>query len=973
MSEALNAIVRELANVAPDAAALVHRERVVGYGELDGLADRYAAALVRAGVREGDLVPVSMPRGVDLVVAILGILKAGAAYALLDPAWPRRRVDDVLADLGARVVVGEHGIPVPSRIPTGTLLRPVPVDPGNACCAFFTSGTTGRPKAVLTPHRAISRLFRPCAFAELGPGSVMPSAAPLPWDAFALELWAMLLTGGTSLLVDEPYLSPVELRAAIADHGVDSAWLTASLFNLAVDEDIEAFSGLKQLLIGGERLSAPHVRRFMTRHPDIALTNGYGPVENTIFTTTHRIGIEDCATDIPIGKPVTGTQVHVLRGEEPCPVGESGELCLSGTGLAIGYVGSDPGRFTTVKIGGVPTRVYRSGDLGRWDASGLLRYEGRLDRQVKVRGHRVEPGEVERQIEALPRVRACAVLARRNASGAVDALLAFCVPADPADRLADLGLDAVLPGYQLPAAVLPVDAFPLTDNGKLDERALLAMTPPTGEERDDVEAADPLISRVVGVFAAVLGRTSVPADVPFTELGGTSLDAGRVSARLAAQLGRPVPVSRLLREPTARGLAAWLGRPPGDPPGQDPPNASVPLSSMQVGFLTKALLEPEDRSAYCVSVWSVGAPLDLSALRSAVRAVHHHHEPLRSTYAAGRSATATPGSHPPPDPLVLPEADSVGAGVAALRRVLSAHLDLGSGEVWRVAVVPLPGRTLLGYVVHHIAFDGWSESVLAEDLATAYSAVSAGRPVELGTVPGLAETWAIRQRELEYADLPAQRAQVVSDLRGLPELVCPGAGIPGAAAPARIIRQVRTEGIDPAGATRFTVLLAAYARALAELTDSTDFGIGVPVATRSDQRLDRVVGCHIDMVCVRMTAGGLDDWARAVQRALRTQDVGFGEAVRLVNPPRSRRTPLFQNIFAYQNNAKPRMRLAGVDAELIRGGYLGIATEILTEVWEDSDEVLRIVVNYRPDVIAVGFAERLAARFAANLGDRDDR
>ncbi|MBK3581348.1 amino acid adenylation domain-containing protein, partial [Streptomyces sp. MBT65] len=503
--EGLHETFARRARARPAAVALLDGERAVTYGELDRTADAWAARLAAAGAGPGDLVPVLLPRGTRLVVALLAVLKTGAGYALLDPAWPERRLSDIRAQLDPPLVVAERG----TELPTGARplpvwappedgvreavppdFRPARVRGSDPACVFFTSGTTGRPKGAVTPHRATARLFPPDGFASFTAGTVMPLAAAVSWDAFSLELWSVLLNGGTSLIVEEPYLSPTALRSGVLRHGTDTVWLTSSLFNMVVDEDIEAFQGLRQVLVGGERLSVPHVRRFLRRHPGIALTNGYGPVESTVFTTTHRVTEADCDRPggIPLGRPVPGTQVYVVEpdGTRRRAVGETGELCVAGDGLALGYLG-DPAlterKFIRVPVGdgdGGSVRVYRTGDLVAWDRDGLLHYRGRADRQVKIRGHRVEPAEVERQVaEVLPDVRSCRVLARPDASGTGLELIAFCVPHRPDDPLPDAlaTLHTALVPYQRPARLVVVDGFPTTDRGKLDERALLALAP----------------------------------------------------------------------------------------------------------------------------------------------------------------------------------------------------------------------------------------------------------------------------------------------------------------------------------------------------------------------------------------------------------------------------------------------------------------------------------------------------------------
>ncbi|MFD7322564.1 AMP-binding protein [Streptomyces sp. NPDC059875] len=1003
----LHAAVRRHAEVRPEATALLSGTRSVGYGELDRRADAWAEALAHRGVGPGELVPILLPRGVDLVVAILAILKLGSAYAVLDTGWPERRIREIVEDLDARLVVaGPEGAGVPPGVPVwsvtdapvgpATGFRPVDVAEAAPACVFFTSGTTGRPKGVVVPHKAVARLVRPDGFARFAEDTVMPLAAALPWDMFSFELWGALLGGGTSLIIGEPYLSAQALREGVSAHGVNTVWLTSSLFNMIVDEDPDAFAGLTQLMIGGERLSVPHVRAFLRHHPGIALVNGYGPAENTALSTTHRIVEADCERPggIPVGRPVPGTRIHLVDGE----------ICVSGDGLALRYLG-DPAltaaRFPEVTVEGRAVRVYRTGDLGEIDDEGLLHYRGRADRQTKIRGHRVEPAEVERQIERLlPAVRHCRVVARRDGAGAVEALLAFCVPHTPGDPLEGVAaeLRAGLVHYQRPEAVISVPSFPLTGRGKLDERALLALARAHGAPavaragvQDPAAAAeDPDVRRVAQVFAGVLGVEAVPADVPFTELGGTSLGAGRVCARLATELGRPVPLTRLYEHQTARALAAWLRDTPGTAPADAAtPTGDVPLTPMQSVYLTRHLLDPEDRTAHCLMLWTVEGELDLDALEAAVRDVHRRHEVLGSAYLLDPEPVCRPVDAPGPVLEVLPAAPDTEAAVELLRETLAEPLEITEADVWRTVLVPLedgasPSRShVLGCVVHHIAFDGGSESVLAADLAEAYGErVRTGRAPARPPAPSAARTHRLRAERLALADIDGQRAWLVEELTGVPEVNWPGFPAAGEKLPpgrCEVTLEAETVArLDRAAArfrvTRFTLLLSRYGRLLADLTGGEDFAVGIPVSQRQDGSLDRAVGCHIDMACIRLRGAALGAdpdavaaTARIVERSFLAQDLAFDEVVRLINPPRTGRAPLFQTLLVLQDNVVPALPLEGLATGFVRPRYLEIPLEVQTEVWPLADGRLRLVVNHRPDAVSPEVAHGLLKGFAELL------
>ena len=485
----LDAFVGRHAARAPDATALACGTQAVTYAQLDALASDLADTLREHGIGLGDRVALDLRRGIDLVVAMVATARRGAAYAALGSDWPPAHRSALLSQLRPAALIEKGGPGLTIRTDAG------PAHPGssgtergggrehtglNDCCFFLTSGTTGAAKVVVVPHRAISRLLYDCRFADLGPHTVIPVAAPATWDAFALELWAALINGGTAVLVEEDFLLPWRLRQAISAHGVNTAWLTASLFNLLVDDDLGCFTGMTTVLTGGERMSVSHARRFLARHPGIALVNGYGPVENTIFTTTWRVRPEDCDSGhgIPIGTPVANTQVYVLNGSDPCDTEEVGELWIAGDGLARCYFGDEQATaraFPLRTVGGTANRMYRTGDLVRWCRDGQLHYLGRSDRQVKVRGRRIEPAQVEGALLALPGIEECAVIPERTAQQTVARLIAFVSGPGAAgpQRLREALADS-LPPYLLPDAIVRVDRLPLTSNGKLDTAALLA-------------------------------------------------------------------------------------------------------------------------------------------------------------------------------------------------------------------------------------------------------------------------------------------------------------------------------------------------------------------------------------------------------------------------------------------------------------------------------------------------------------------
>jgi amino acid adenylation domain-containing protein len=503
-----------------------------------------------------------------LIVALLAILKAGACYVPLDPAYPAGRLGIMARESGASPILTTRALA--ASLPSfsdpifldespaaGESSENLPLDVPVTSPAYvmFTSGSTGRPKGVAIPHRAIVRLVRGQDYVSLGPDETFLQFAPVSFDASTLEIWGPLLNGGRLALAPPGALSLDQIAEAIRSLGVTSIWLTSGLFNLMADERPDAFAPLRQLLAGGDVLSIPHVRKVMAAHPHLRLINGYGPTESTTFACCHTIIPADLdLPSIPIGKPIANTTVRILDEQNaPVPIGVPGELFIGGDGLALGYWNQPA--LTAEKFLLVDgRRFYRTGDRVRWLPSGVIQFLGRRDHQVKVRGYRIELGEIEAALANQPGVLRCTVVALGD--GADKQLAAYHTgPAEPA-ALRE-ALRRQLPDHMVPAFFVRLDSLPLTGNGKVD-RSLLPAPVASEPLPADLPGTD-IEKTLAGLWSEVLAIPAPGLRANFFDVGGTSLRLVEVHSRLVRVLRRQIPVTALFQYPTIASLAAHLG------------------------------------------------------------------------------------------------------------------------------------------------------------------------------------------------------------------------------------------------------------------------------------------------------------------------------------------------------------------------------------------------------------------------------
>ncbi|QQM46461.1 non-ribosomal peptide synthetase [Streptomyces liliifuscus] len=562
---------------APMATALRFRGEEMTYRQLDLRAEHLAHRLRDVGIGTEDIVGVCAERSFEMIVALLGVLKAGAAYLPLHPDEPALRLRFMLDHAGARVLLTHR--PVLGKLPglDVTVLDvdgsevpgATPLPPGGSADGLayvrYTSGSTGHPKAVAVPHRGVVRLVHDTEWIEFGPDQTFLQLCALTFDPSEFEIWGALLNGGCLVIHPPGPLSLPELADRLRREEITTLWLTTGLFHRMVDRHVDSFGGLRELVAGGDVLSPAHVNRVRRAHPKIRMVNGYGPTENTCFTTSHTVTRRIRGT-VPIGTPIAGTRVYVLdEGLRPVPEGEWGELYTGGAGLARGYLHRP--ELTEQRFPPDPfvpgERMYRVGDVVRRGENGVLEFRCRVDDQVKIAGHRIEPGEIAAALTDQPGVSQAVVIAREDITPGDKVLVAYVVAELPDENPTDLANDLRralrhrLPRHMVPAAITMVPEFPLTRAGKIDRTGLPApKLVPRATDTAYESPRTPVETKLAEVFADALAVEEVGIHDDFFAIGGNSLVAADVLARLRGELAADVPAARLFFEnPTVAGLA----------------------------------------------------------------------------------------------------------------------------------------------------------------------------------------------------------------------------------------------------------------------------------------------------------------------------------------------------------------------------------------------------------------------------------
>lgn len=995
-------LFEEQVSVTPDKMALGFRDKSFTYRELNEKANQLAGILIKAGVCANMPVGIMVDKSVEMIVGILAIMKAGGGYLPIDPDYPSQRIDLIIQDSGCKLLLTQsryadyklEGVTLINLDDkdsySGQKTNPgVATAPGDMAYIMYTSGTTGTPKGSIIINQSVVRLVRNTNYLDFNPDHRILLTGAIAFDATTFEIWGALLNGGTLFVAEkETILDPAALGKALKELKITTLWLTSSLFTQLSEIRTDIFSELKYLLTGGDVISASHINRVRRNNPGLTVINGYGPTENTTFSTTYRIE-KDFESNIPIGKPISNSTAYIF---DSCmnlqPIGVRGELYVGGDGLSKGYLNRED--LNATKFVSHPLipgeRLYRTGDFARWLDDGNIDFLGRMDNQLKIRGFRVEIEDIETALKCIDEVIEAVVKPVKIAAG--DTRLAAFLNVTSSFSLDDREiirtLKKKLPRYMVPDAFRIMHEFPITLNGKIDKNALVIDTEELiSKENEEYETRvlTPTQKRMFDVWASVLKSQAFTIDDDFFDIGGNSLLAIKLINNISETCGVNLTFMDIINMPTISLLASRIDQNASEA-GSAPElvhltqRNHLPLTNNQKRLWLISMLNPE-LPLYNIRIpYILKGSLDPDVFKKSLDVLFNRHYIVFSRI---REENLEPYCDIVPDKLNLRFLDYSGLKenvksaeiTKSLEEDSHAAYDLSNGPLYRILLIKASeAEYYFQLCIHHMIFDGWSQGVFIRDLNEIYNSLLENKE------PGLEE---LEFQQFDYAewekgkDYIKEKSSSVKfwkeNLEGCsPMLNFPydfprkekpsgrGNGEPfvlSAGLSEKLRRLSRSEN-----ASLFTVPLSVFGIQMSKYSGEDDLNIGMPVAFRPHTRLENIFGMFVNTVVVRLMYDHdltlrkiIGRTSEAAMNAIAHQDLPFDNVVEIVNPERSSSAnPLFQVGFAWQSNLRSSFELHNVEVESVKLGERSPIFDITLYMWENGN-VIEGELEYNSDLL----------------------
>ncbi|MGG1603778.1 surfactin non-ribosomal peptide synthetase SrfAA [Bacillus subtilis] len=945
-------LFEEQAANTPDHTALQYEGESLTYRELNERANRLARGILSLGAGEGRTAAVLCERSMDMIVSILAVLKSGSAYVPIDPEHPIQRMQHFFRDSGAKVLLTQRKLKALAEEAEfkGVIVLAdeeesyhadarnlaLPLDSAAMANLTYTSGTTGTPKGNIVTHANILRTVKETNYLSITEQDTILGLSNYVFDAFMFDMFGSLLNGAKLVLIPkETVLDMARLSRVIERENISILMITTALFHLLVDLNPACLSTLRKIMFGGERASVEHVRKALQTVGKGKLLHMYGPSESTVFATYHPVDeLEEHTLSVPIGKPVSNTEVYILdRTGHVQPAGIAGELCVSGEGLVKGYYNRPelteekfvPHPFTSGE------RMYKTGDLARWLPNGDIEFIGRIDHQVKIRGQRIELGEIEHQLQTHDRVQESVVLAVDQGAG--DKLLCAYYVGEGDISSQEMREHAAkdLPAYMVPAVFIQMDELPLTGNGKIDRRALPIPDANVSRGVSYVAPRNGTEQKVADIWAQVLQAEQVGAYDHFFDIGGHSLAGMKMLALVHQELGVELSLKDLFQSPTVEGLAqviasAEKGTAASISPAEK--QDTYPVSSPQKRMYVLQQLEDAQTSYNMPAVLRLTGELDVERLNSVMQQLMQRHEALRTTFEIKDGETVQ---------RIWEEAECEIAYFEApeeeTERIVSEFIKpfkIDQLPLFRIGLIKHSDTEhVLLFDMHHIISDGASVGVLIEELSKLYD----GETLEPLRIQY--KDYAVWQQQFIQSELyKKQEEHWLKELDGeLPVLTLPtdysrpavqtfeGDRIAFSleAGKADALRRLAKE----TDSTLYMVLLASYSAFLSKISGQDDIIVGSPVAGRSQADVSRVIGMFVNTLALRTYPKGektfadyLNEVKETALSAFDAQDYPLEDLIGNVQVQRdTSRNPLFDAVFSMQNANIKDLTMKGIQLE----------------------------------------------------------